>query len=157
MDNYRLAVEKKESLQISNDAFFYLLYGEDPLDEANLEEAKEITAKFPDGFEIGENWEAVEDSDLIEAEFTPYEKTTQLEDFDFDLYEDMSSCLQHQLKWIEKNRVRSWFYYKDTGKRELHGDFDVYTNQKGLKCFKTGDYTSGKGCLFFIKRFKNKA
>ena len=53
-------------MQISNDAFYYLYYGEEPLDDENMEEAQEIADMFPNGFVIEDNWENVDDTDLIE-------------------------------------------------------------------------------------------
>lgn len=69
---YKLDSTKAQQLQLSNDAFHYLMYGEEPLDDGNLDEANEITEMFPFGFSIGD-WEYVEgEYDLIEATFTPY-------------------------------------------------------------------------------------
>ena len=42
MSNFVLDYSKKQTLQISNDAFCFLYYGEEPLDEDNLEEANEM-------------------------------------------------------------------------------------------------------------------
>ena len=36
MSNFVLDYSKKQTLQISNDAFCFLYYGEEPLDEDNL-------------------------------------------------------------------------------------------------------------------------
>ncbi len=69
---YRLDSTKAQKLQISDDAFHYLMYGEDPLDEDNLDEANEVSALFPYGFSISD-WEVVEgEYDLIEVTFIPY-------------------------------------------------------------------------------------
>ena len=55
MSQFRLDYSQQQTMQISNDAFFYLLEEEEPLDEENLEEAYEILALFPHGFNIEEN------------------------------------------------------------------------------------------------------
>lgn len=73
-------------LKLSNDAFFALYCDEEPIDEANLEEAQAIAAKFPNGFTIGDDWEMLGDTGLIEAEFIaervrPPEYTHSLELF----------------------------------------------------------------------------
>ena len=61
------------TLQISNDAFYYLSYGEEPLDESNLEEAEEVVSMFPNSFYIDNNWREVEDCPgMIEATFIAY-------------------------------------------------------------------------------------
>lgn len=57
-------------LKLTNDAFFALYCGEEPIDEVNLEEAKNIAAQFPHGFTIGEDWVELGDTGLIEAVFT---------------------------------------------------------------------------------------
>lgn len=57
---------------MSNDAFHYLAYNEEPLDDDNLDEANEISALFANGFSISE-WSYVEgEDDLIEATLVPY-------------------------------------------------------------------------------------
>lgn len=71
---YKLDNTKARQLQMSNDAFHYLMYGEEPLDDDNLDEANEIAAMFPFGYSIGD-WEYVEgENDLIEATIIPYVK-----------------------------------------------------------------------------------
>lgn len=156
MSQFRLDYSQQQTMQISNDAFFYLLEEEEPLDEENLEEAYEILALFPHGFNIEENWKAVEDSDLIECTFVPYVE----DDMDFDEYEELTKYLQQQIKWLDTNTIRVWWYNLQTGARELRGDFKVYTNKSGHRCFHTGDqdkeFVAGKMSLFFLKHFKKK-
>lgn len=156
MSQFRLDYSQRQTMQISNDAFFYLLEEEEPLDEENLEEAYEIFALFPHGFNIEENWKAVEDSDLIECTFVPYVE----DDMDFDEYEELTKYLQQQIKWLDANTIRVWQYNLKTGARELRGDFKVYTNKFGHRCFHTGDqdkeFVAGKMSLFFLKYFKKK-
>ena len=152
MSNFIMDYSKKQTMQISNDAFCYLYYGEQPLDEDNLEEAKEVSAMFPHGFYIEEDWKAVENSDLIEATFITFAEI----EYDYDEYEELTKYIQQQIKWLDANTVRVWWYNTKTCTRELRGDFEVYTNQHGLRCFQTGDYAKGKGSLFFLKHFKEK-
>ena len=143
-------------MQISNDAFFYLLEEEEPLDESNLEEAQEILTVFPNGFYIEEDWKTVEDSDLIECTFVPYIK----DDMDFDEYEELTKYIQLQIKWLDANRVRMWRYNSETGTRELQGDYQVNINKFGHRYFYTGDqnkeFVAGKMSMFFLKHFKKK-
>ena len=156
MSQFRLDYSQQQTMQISNDAFFYLLEEEEPLDEENLEEAYEILALFPHGFNIEENWKAVEDSDLIECTFVPYVE----DNMDFNEYEEFTKYLQQQIKWLDANTIRVWWYNLQTGARELHGDFKVYTDKSGHRCFHTGDqdkeFVAGKMSLFFLKHFKKK-
>ena len=154
MDNLILDPDKKRVIQLSNDAFYYLNYGEEPLDEDNLEEAKEIAAEFPNGFYIEDDWKLVDDSDLIEATFIPYVK----DEIKCDAYENLTNCVQSQIKWIDKENIRAWLFNSQIGSRKLFGDFKVYTDKYGNKCFHTGDqnesFVTGKMSLFYIKRFK---
>lgn len=153
---FRLDYTCRQTMQISNDAFFYLLEEEEPLDEENLDEAHEILAMFPNGFYIEEDWKAVEDSDLIECTFIPYVE----DDMDFDEYQNLTDKLQQQLKWLDSNTIRVWLYSMQNGARELQGDFKVYTNKFGHTCFHTGDqskqFINGQMSLYFLKHFKKK-
>ena len=143
-------------MQISNDAFFYLLEEEEPLDEENLKEAQEILAMFPHGFYIEEDWKTVDDSDLIDCVFIPYVE----DDMDFDEYQELTKHIQQQIKWLDANTIRVWWYNTQNGAKELQGDFKVYTNDYSNKCFHTGDqnqeFMAGKMSLYFLKHFKKK-
>lgn len=156
MSQFRLDYSQKQEMQISNDAFFYLLEEEEPLDEENLEEAQEILAMFPHGFYIKEDWKTVDDSDLIDCIFIPYVE----DDMDFDEYQELTNHIQQQIKWLDANTIRVWWYNMQNGARELRGDFKVYTNNYGNKCFHTGDqdqeFMAGKMSLYFLKHFKKK-
>lgn len=59
-------------MRVTNDALFYLLYEEEPLDDANLVEAHRIQAAYPDGFDINPDYKPVEGTDLIDIELIPY-------------------------------------------------------------------------------------
>lgn len=156
MTRFELNYGQKRVMQITNDAFFYLLEEEQPLDDINLEEAQEIIAMFPNGFYIEENWKTVENSDLIECSFIPYVKI----DFDFDESIELTRHIQGQLKWLDKNTVRFWWYWPSTGARELQGDFRIYVTRWGDTCFHTGDQTKefmpGEMSLYFLKHFSKR-
>ena len=66
--------------------------------------------------------------------------------------------IQQQIKWLDTNHVRVWWFNSQTGARELQGDFKVYTNEYGHKCFHTGNqdenFITGKMCIYFLKNFK---
>lgn len=156
MSNFVLDYSKKQTLQISNDAFYFLYYSEEPLDENNLEEANDVSEMFSNNFYIKDDWKAVDDSDLIECTFIPY-----IEDqADYDEYEDLTRHIQQQIKWLDANHVRVWWFNSQTGTRELQGDFKVYTNEYGHKCFHTGNqdenFITGKMCIYFLKNFKKR-
>lgn len=156
MAQFRLDYSKAQAMQISNDAFFFITEEEEPLDEENLEEAQEVLSMFPNGFYVEENWKPVEDSDLIEATFIPYVE----DEDDWDEYQDLTKYIQMQIKWLDANHIRVWWFNNQTGTRELRGDFKVYTNKYGLKCFHTGnqdeDFATGKMSLYFLKNFKKR-
>lgn len=147
MAQFELDSSKAQTLQISNDAFFFITEEEEPLDEANLEEAQEILSMFPKGFYVEDNWKYVENSDLIEATFIPYVENTD----DYDEYEDITKYVQIQIKWIDTSHVKTWLYNSQKGTKKLLGEFEVYTNEYGHKCFKTGETN-----LFFIKYFSKR-
>lgn len=84
-----------KQIQLSNDAFYYLAYGEDLLDEDNLDEANEIADMFPLGFSVQDDWITVEDSDLIEATFIPY----AIDAPDFDAYLEVINNWQLQITY----------------------------------------------------------
>lgn len=156
MSQFKLDKSQALELQISNDAFFYLLEEEEPLDEANLEEAQEILTMFPNGFIIEDNWKLVEDSDLIEAIFVPY----VIDNADYDEYFELTKYTQVQIKWLDISRIKAWLYNSETGARESLGNCKIYTNEYGLKCFHTGDqdkdFEAGKNSLFYLKHFQKK-
>lgn len=156
MAQFRLDYSKAQTMQISNDAFFFITEEEEPLDEENLEEAQEVLSMFPNGLYVEENWKPVEDSDLIEATFIPYVE----DEDDWDEYQDLTKHLQMQIKWLDANHIRIWWYNRQKGTRELQGDFKVYINQYGHKCFHTGEqdkeFVPGKTSLYFLKHFSKR-
>lgn len=156
MAQFRLDYSKAQTMQISNDAFFFITEEEEPLDEENLEEAQEVLSMFPNGFYVEENWKPVEDSDLIEATFIPYVE----DEDDWDKYQDLTKYLQMQIKWLDASHIRVWWYNSQKGTRELRGDFKVYTNQYGHKGFHTGEqdkeFVPGKMSLYFLKHFSKR-
>lgn len=158
MTQFILDYSKAQTMQISNDAFFFITEEEEPLDEENLEEANEIIGMFPNGFYVKENWAPVENSDLIEATFIPYVEDSN-NNSDYDEYQDITKRLQMQIKWLDANHIRAWWYDSQKGTRELYGEFRVYTNQHGHKCFHTGDQDKieiGKCSLWFLKHFHKR-
>ena len=155
MTQFVLAYNQKQNYKLSNDAFFYLLEEEEPLDENNLKEARAILAQFSSGFIIEDNWEMLSGTGLVKCTIIPY-----IEDkADFDEYENLTPNIQMQIKWLGPNIIRAWWFDNKTNIRELKGDFKVYSLQ-GNKCFHTGDQTSGfitgKMSLYFLKQFKKR-
>lgn len=106
MANFRLDYSQKQVMQISNDAFYYLYYGEEPLDDDNLEEANEISKMFSSNFYIEDNWEAVENEGLIEATFIPYVKDDWVYEEELEVFGGWTL----QIHWIDSNNVKIRFY-----------------------------------------------
>lgn len=124
---YKLDYSKKQVLQLSNDAFFYLKEEEEPLDEDNLDEANEIISMFPKGFHIDEGWKYVEDSDMVEATFIPYID----DDWQFDEYIDLFNGWQLQIKWTDDRTQVEIRYYNPTKEPFGQQICDVSYNQDG--------------------------
>lgn len=149
---YKLNEANAIILQITNDAFFFVKEDEELLDEANMDEVNEILEMFPNGFEIKDDWLYVENTDLIQACFIPYEK---VEDDDVDMFQELSKSVTLQLKLTKNNtHVQAWNYRVSSGKRDYVGEYELCLNSTGLICFATGDFRRGKGCLFFLKYFR---
>lgn len=156
MAQFKLDYSKAQTMQISNDAFFFITEEEEPLDGVNLEEAQDVLSMFPNGFYVEENWKPIKNSGLIEATFIPYVK----DEDEWDECQDLTKYLQMQIKWLDANHIRAWWYDCQKGTRELQGDFKVYTNQYGLKYFHTGEqdkgFILGKMSLYFLKHFNKR-
>lgn len=152
-----LLYSQKRVFQLTNDAFFFLLNGEDPLDEANLKEAQEIFNAFPDGFFIEEDWKYIKQTGLVECTIIPYIKQKEVP-VDFEAYENLSKYIQLQIKWLGPSTIKTWWYNKQTNTSELLGEFLIRTNKNGLQYFYTGDqandFVAGKSSLFYLERFK---
>lgn len=157
MTQFRLDYSKAQTMQISNDAFFFITEEEEPLDEENLEEAQEVLNMFPNGFYVEENWKIVENSDLIEATFIPYVE----DEDDWDECQELTKYVQAQIKWLDENHIRMWWHNRQKGTRELQGEFKVYADRYGSKCFHTGNqdlkFVPGKMSLYFLKRFSKRS
>lgn len=63
--------EKLETVQMSNDAYNYIVNDEPCLDEENIDEVNELYERYPYGFKINPDIEFVENSDLIECSIIP--------------------------------------------------------------------------------------
>ena len=74
---YILDNEGAEIMRLSNDAFLYLTQEEEPLDENNLIEARQLYVDFPLGFEITK-WQYVENGE-VEVTIVTFIDATMLE------------------------------------------------------------------------------
>lgn len=143
---------KAKVWQLSSDAFFYL-YSEEPmLDEDNMEEAEEVLASCPNGYEIQDDWAYVDD-DLIAATIIPYSDNIVDYDVEFPLTKDMALWL----KWKDSNTVEVWEHHFSTGEIKSYGPgiFDVKTNQFGKRYFeRPSREPHTPSCIFYIDKFK---
>lgn len=150
---YKLDYDKAITLQLTNDAFFYLKNDEEPLDEENIEEAIEVQNMFPHGYVIEDSWKEVPDTDLIEAIFIPY---VQVNDFErCDAYLNLAQDIRLELKYLKNNRIKVWWVNDRKNLRNLYGEFDIQINKYKLEYFEKGDISQGKGSMFFLRDFKN--
>ena len=67
----KLSEKDAEIKLLTNDAFFWLKDEEEPIDEANLEEAYELLELYPNGFKLLDNF-TYEDDDTIKCILVPY-------------------------------------------------------------------------------------
>lgn len=146
---FRLDYSKATTLQLSSDAFWWLFAGEEPLDEANLEEADDVTKMFPDGFEIKEGWEEVSGEGLIEATFIPYTQETE----SYDLKQELSKCSELLLKWLPDGKAQVIWRQTMTDEKWEYGTFEIKTTPKGLKYFERGELGKGNYSRFYLKHF----
>ena len=77
MAKYVLDNEGAEITRLSNDAFLYLTQEEEPLDENNLIEARQLYVDFPLGFEITK-WQYVKNGE-VEVTIIPYVEAVLVE------------------------------------------------------------------------------
>lgn len=144
---------KAQEFILSNDAFFFLYKDEEPLDDINLAEALEIAEQFPEGYIIKDGWSYIDD-DMIEATFIPLAEEQE----DFDGVFQASKICQWQIKITQNRRyVKFWLYYPQTNARRYVGEFELRISllaKASPVCFATGDFRKGKGCLIWLKDFK---
>ena len=160
---YKLDYSKTKIIQLSNDAFYYLREEDEPLDEANMEEAEEIIGLFPNGFIIEDDWSFIEGTDLIEAKFVPYVPEVvkprpvstivcvSEDQDDYDMYFELAQGVILQLKYLSRDAIRVWWRDYNRNTREHYGDFKILVNKYGGKYFQKGPIST-----FYIKRFRKK-
>lgn len=149
---YSLDYSKAITLQLTNDAFFYLYQGEELLDEGNMAEVEEVLAMFPEGFEVDQNWAEVPQTDLISAVFIPYIE----EQIDYDEYCELCKGYELQIKWVTPSAIKIWRHNRNIGLRTEDGPFEVRTNQWGHRYFEIPPVSGGQSSVFFLKHFSKK-
>lgn len=136
---------------LSNDAFFYLYAEEEPLDDDNLDEALEVAECFPNGFIIKEGWQYIDD-DMIEATFIPLVQ----KEVDFDAEQEMAKGYFFRIRLCpDCKHIELYSYRVSTGQTIYKGTYELRLNSTGKEIgFATGDWRKGKGCLLWLKHFK---
>lgn len=132
---------KEAVLQLSNDAFFYILSGEQPIDETNLDEANEILDMFPNGFYI-KSWEPIDNSDLIQAVFVMEGNESEW------LCYNITKYIQIQIKWLDSTHIIQREINSQANTMSEAKEFSVLTNKYGLQY-----YINQFGSTIFINRF----
>lgn len=170
-----------ETFQLSNDAFYYLKNGEEPLVDEALDEALVIEALYPDGFTILD-FKPLGNTGYIEARigpkivapakvFRPIVKpvTQRRQDFGYNVeavernrkeYADsdevqmLSKICRLDIVWLnaEHTMLRAYWNRLDSGKRTVFGEFPIELTPRGLKYFQ-GTNPNGTFYRFYLKHF----
>lgn len=168
-----------ETFQLSNDAFYYLKDGEEPLVDEAIDEALVVEALYPDGFTILD-YKLLGDTGYVEARIGPktampvraprlIQPVQKRQDFGYDVeavernrkeYYDadevqmLSKICRLEIVWLDAGHTRVKVYWNrlDLGKRDVFGEFTLESTPKGLKYFQRTN-PNGTFCRFYLKHF----
>ena len=166
-----------ETFQLSNDAFYYLKDGEEPLVDEALDETLVVEALYPDGFTILD-FKPLGDTGYIEARIgpkiivpksTPKPIVSRRQDFgynteavehnckeyaDSDEVQMLSKICRLDIVWLNAGHtmLRAYWNRLDLGERVVYGDFPLETTPKGLKYFQKTN-PNGTFSRFYLKHF----
>lgn len=166
-----------ETFQLSNDAFYYLKDGEEPLVDEALDEAFVVEAMYPEGFTILD-FKPLGDTGYIEARIGPkivmpkfeprpairqasnpgYDteavERNRKEYADSDEVQMLSKICRLEIVWLNAvhTMLRAYWNRLDLGKRVVYGDFPLETTPKGLKYFQKTN-PNGTFSRFYLKHF----
>lgn len=170
-----------ETFQLSNDAFYYLKNGEEPLVDEALDEALVVEALYPDGFTILD-FKPLGNTGYIEARIGPKivapakalqpvikPVTQRHQDFGYnveavernrkeyansDEVQMLSKICRLDIVWLnaEHTMLRAYWNRLDSGKRTVFGEFPIELTLKGLKYFQ-GTNPNGTFYRFYLKHF----
>ena len=162
--NYKLDLEKAVTLQISNDAFWFLYQDEEMIDEDNMEEAEEVLSMFANGFVIKDDYKIVDDEpDLIECTFIPYVEDKDMNwDGEYTAFNSKSIRSDVVLfKIINHNKCYIRWTDERNGKIHREGEYDVTYYDGNPWCVIPPENTNRKQCSLIpmwgkrIKYFTN--
>ena len=166
-----------ETFQLSNDAFYYLKDGEEPLVDEALDEALVVEALYPDGFTILD-FRPLGNTGYIEARIGPkiivpkpatkpvirrvsnpgYDteavERNRKEYADSDEVQMLSEICRLDIVWLnaERTMLRAYWNRLDLGQRTVFGEFPIELTPKGLKYFQKTN-PNGTFCRFYLKHF----
>ena len=166
-----------ETFQLSNDAFYYLKDGEEPLVDEALDEALVVEALYPDGFTILD-FKPLGNTGYIEARIgpkiivskpAPRPVVSRRQDFgynteavehnrreyaDSDEVQMLSKICRLDIVWLNAGHtmLRAYWNRLDLGKRVVYGDFPLEVTPKGLKYFQKTN-PNGTFSRFYLKHF----
>ena len=166
-----------ETFQLSNDAFYYLKDGEEPLVDEALDEALVVEALYPDGFTILD-FKPLGDTGYIEARIGPkiiapksapkpvirqvsnpgynteVVERNRKEYADSDEVQMLSKVCRLDIVWLNPGHtmLRAYWNRLDLGQRVVYGDFPLETTPKGLKYFQKTN-PNGTFSRFYLKHF----
>ena len=166
-----------ETFQLSNDAFYYLKDGEEPLVDEALDEALVVEALYPDGFTILD-FKPLGNTGYIEARIGPkivvpkpaakpvirrvsnpgYDteavERNRKEYADSDEVQMLSEICRLDIVWLnaEHTMLRVYWNRLDLGQRTVFGEFPIELTPKGLKYFQKTN-PNGTFCRFYLKHF----
>ena len=166
-----------ETFQLSNDAFYYLKDGEEPLVDEALDEALVVEAMYPDGFTILD-FKPLGDTGYIEARIGPkiiapksapkpvirqasnpgynveVVERNRKEYADSDEVQMLSKVCRLDIVWLNVGHtiLRAYWNRLDLGQRVVYGDFPLETTPKGLKYFQKTN-PNGTFSRFYLKHF----
>ena len=166
-----------ETFQLSNDAFYYLKDGEEPLVDEAIDEALVVEALYPDGFTILD-FKPLGNTGYIEARIGPkiiVPKSTpkpvirrvsnpgydteavernRKEYADSDEVQMLSEVCRLDIVWLnaEHTMLRVYWNRLDLGQRTVFGEFPIELTPKGLKYFQKTN-PNGTFCRFYLKHF----
>ena len=169
-----------EIFQLSNDAFYYLKDGEEPLVDEALDEALVVEAMYPDGFTILD-FKPLGDTGYIEARIGPKvampiralwpiaEPVQKRQEFgynaeavernrkeyaDSDAVQMLSKICRLDIVWLNAGHtmLRAYWNRLDLGQRTVFGEFPIELTPKGLKYFQKTN-PNGTFSRFYLKHF----
>lgn len=120
--SYTLYTARKATLRISNDAFAYFAYGEDPLDTDNELEIEGLKSRYPHGFEIDfDSVQYPKDAvGKVEVSITPYTLKTFKCDCYMNIGDKIYLCVDFS---ADGDSVNYWWFVRgqilDEGTREI--------------------------------------